>query len=209
MKYFLSIVAALFVGFLCSCVGLDTKIVLNADGTGRMILEYRVSRQFEAIGALDGNASRPSVPVGRVDFERSIERLEGLSLVSFSSKEEDRDLVTQAVVSFSRLEDALPLLDSGGEGAALYREGDKQVLRLRLGGGTGGDLDPQLLSLAEQASQGYDIAVSLQAPGNVELRVKGDREGLEAGESGKKAGFSVALSRFFRPGRDLELEFVF
>jgi hypothetical protein len=199
---------ALGLGVLCSCIGIRSDIVLNPDGTGRISLEYRVSRQFEAIGALDG--SRPLVPLGRADFERGIGRMEGLRLNSFSSTGEGDDLVTRAVITFSRLEDILPLLDSGSRTTVLYREGDRQVLRVHLGSGeTRQNPDPELLALADQASEGYGIAVSLSAPGAVELRVKGDREGLTVEESGKKAGFSAALSRFFRPGKDLDLEFVF
>ncbi|MDR2375862.1 MAG: hypothetical protein LBD96_05420 [Treponema sp.] len=208
MKYFLQVLTVLSVGFLCSCVGLRSDIVLNADGTGRISLEYRISRQFEAIGALDGNTGRPTVPAGRADFERSIKRLEGLTLSSFSSAEEGRDLVNKAVVSFTRLENILPLLDSGGGGATLSREGDRQLLRVRFDSARQ-DIDPQLLALVEQLSLGYTIALSLSAPGDVKLRVKGDREDLVIEESGRKAGFSLALSRFFRPGKELELEFVF
>jgi hypothetical protein len=194
-------------------VGVRTEIVLNTDGTGTLTLEYRVSRQMEAIGALDGNLSRPSVPVGRVDFERTIDRLEGLKLNSFSSKEEDRDLVSRAVIAFSRLENILPLLDSGG--GAVLQGGDRRTLRMRLGAGEnpGGaesrPIDPQLLALAEQLSEGYRIAISLSAPGDVELRVTGDREDVIIEDSGKKTEFSAPMSRFFRPEAALELEFVF
>jgi hypothetical protein len=211
MKRFLSVLTALGAGLLCSCVGLSSDIVLNADGAGTIRLEYRVSRYFEAIGALDGNAGWPAFPVGREDFERSLGRLKGLRLDSFSSSADERDQVTKAVISFSRLEDILPLLDSGGLGASLRREGDKQALSLRLGSGGAAaeDNDPQLLALMEQVSLDYGIAFSLSAPGGVELRVRGDQEGLSVEGPGKKAGFSVALSRFFRPGGDLDLEFVF
>jgi hypothetical protein len=88
---------------LSSCVGAGADIVMNADGSGRMTLEYRVSRQFEAIGALDGNARWQTVPVGRTDLERSVERLNAVKLLSFSSKEEGPDLVNKAVLSFSLL----------------------------------------------------------------------------------------------------------
>jgi hypothetical protein len=186
-------------------MGIRSDIVLNADGTGKLHLEYRVSRQLEAIGALDGNAGRPVLPTGRADFERSLRRLEGLSLDSYSSGTEGGDLVQRAVISFSRLENILPLLDSGGAG--LRQEGDRRVLSLRFKSAE--NPDPRLLSLAEQAAQGYALAFSLSAPGGVELRLRGDREGLALEENGGKAGFSLALSRLFRPGGDLELDFVF
>jgi hypothetical protein len=201
------------------------EITLNADGTGRMTVEYRVSRQLEAIGSLDGNARWNSVPVGKADFERSLERLEGLRLRSFASREEGPDLVHRAVVDFSSLEALLPLLDYNGEGARLSREGNTRTLRLRLGSpsaesppGPAGEpagtppLDPQLRSLMEQLSQGYTIAVSLSAPSAVELRLdsgKGLPPDPRIEQGGKKAGFSVPLSRFFVPGETLEAEFIF
>lgn len=208
---------------MCSCVGVGMDITLNADGTGRMTVEYRVSRQLEAIGGLDGNARWPSVPVGKADFERSLERLEGLRLRSFTAREEGPDLVSRAVIEFSRLEALLPLLDYQGEGARLSREGDKQTLRLRLGGPAGSrsagaegpsPVDPQLLSLMEQLSQGYTVALSLSAPSAVELRLDGGTGGespqdLRIERGGRKAGFSVPLTYFFQPGKALEAEFVF
>jgi hypothetical protein len=195
---------------LCSCVGASAEIALNADGSGRMTLEYRVSRQFEAIGALDGNARWPSVPVGRADFERSVTRLDGVKLLSFSAREEEGDLVSRGVLSFSRLEDILPLLDYGGEGLELSpAEGDRRTLRLRLGGGGESPPDPQFLALARELTQGRFIALSLSAPTGVELRLSGGGEGVELRQEAKKAGFSAALSRFF-PGADpLIAEFVF
>jgi hypothetical protein len=202
--------AALLLFALASCVGAKAEITLNASGGGRLALEYRVSRQFEAIGALDGNTRWPSVPVGKADFERSLERLEGLKLLSFSSKEEGPDLVTRALIGFSRLEDILPLLDYSEEGARLSREGDKQVLRLRLGSPAPQDpIDPQLLALAEEVSRPYHIAVSLVSPSAVEFRAGGAGEDLRIEQNGKTAGFSVPLSYFFLPGRTLEAEFLF
>jgi hypothetical protein len=207
----------LFAVFLCSCVGATADIALRADGSGEMVLEYRVSRQFQAIGALDGNARWPTVPVGRADIERSVERLNAGKLLSFSAKEEGQDLINRAVIGFSRLEDILPLLGSGGESPALTREGGKQILRLRLGGPQGGSpaVDPQLLALAEDAARGYRIGVSLSAPAGVELRLPGGEPAAAGGEaprferSGKKAGFSIPLFQLISPGGALAAEFVF
>jgi hypothetical protein len=193
---------------LGSCLGSSAEITLNADGTGTVALEYRVSRSFQDIGAQDGNARWPTVPVDRADMERSIERLEGLRLRSFSTGEEGPDLIYRASVGFSRLEDVLPLLDYGGDGAALVR-GEKQSLVLRLNREPGESLDPELLALAEEAFRGYRIAVSLNAPSPVELRVSGGGEGLDIDQGGKKAGFSIPLYGLISLPGPLTVEFVF
>jgi hypothetical protein len=175
-----------------------------------MTLEYRVSRQFQSIGELDGNARWQTVPVGQADFERSIERLPAVKLISFSATEEGLDRVSKAVIGFSRLEDVLPLLDAGGEGARLIREGNQQILQLRLGRGGGEQIDPQLLALAEQVMQGYALAVSLSAPAGVELRFPGSSgEGLQLERTGKKAGFSTPIFPLVSRREALTAEFVF
>jgi hypothetical protein len=199
-----------FAAALCSCVGVKTDIVLKADGTGTVNMEYRISRQFQDIGALDGNARWPSVPVGRADFERTIDRLEGLTLLSFSSGAEGPDLLYRAAVGFSRLEDILPLLGSGGKAVSLVR-GERRSLVLRLAPGREGGSaaeNPELLALAEKAFRGYDIAVSLISPSPVELRVP-EGEGMVIEQGGRKAGFSVPVYEIISRGRTLTAEFVF
>ncbi|MDR0451076.1 MAG: hypothetical protein LBH26_07400 [Treponema sp.] len=191
---------------LCSCLGSSAEIILQAGGGGRLKLEYRVSRQFQNIGALDGNARWPSVPAGRADFERSVDSLEGLRLISFSAGEEGPDLLYRAEIGFSALEDILPLLDYGGEAASLVR-GERRSLVLRLGPGPE-TADPGLLALAEEAFRGYHIALSLISPSPVELRVRGG-DSLRIEQEGGKAGFSVPLYDLILLPGPVTAEFVF
>ncbi|MDR1148822.1 MAG: hypothetical protein LBK66_09345 [Spirochaetaceae bacterium] len=206
-----------FAAFLCfclgSCLGSRAEIVLEAGGGGKLNLEYRISRRFQSIGALDGNARWPSVPVDRADFERSIARLnaggpEAVKLLSFSVKEDGPDLIYGAVIGFSRLEDILPLLDYGERPSLVQGERRTLVLRLVPGPEAGGEpADPGLLALAEEALRGYDLTVSLSAPSPVELRIRGGTLPVE--QDGRKAGFSVPVYDLItRPG-PLTAEFVF
>jgi hypothetical protein len=197
-----------FAGFFCSCVGLKTEITLKADGTGTLLMEYRISREFIDIGALDGNARWPSVPVGRADFERSIDRMEGLKLISFSATEDDSDLLYKAAVGFSKLEDILPLLDQNGEAASLVR-GDRRSLVLTLGRKNETEtLPPDLLAMVEEAFRGYLFTVSLSAPSPVEIRVEGGGDS-PVERDGKKAGFSIPIYELISRSKPLTVEFVF
>jgi hypothetical protein len=199
-----------FSGLLCSCVGLKTEIVMKADGTGTLRTTYRIAREFMDIGALDGNERWPGVPVGRADFERSVAGMEGLTLVSYSAKEEGADLVCEALVGFSKLEDVLPLLDYGGTAASLVR-GEKLslVLRLTPEREPGTDVpSPDLLAAAEEAFRGYDFALSLSAPSPVEMKVRGEN-GPRIERDGKKAGFSVPIYELISRSGPLTVEFVF
>jgi hypothetical protein len=187
-----------FAGTLCSCLGSKAEIVLQSGGSGKLNLEYRISRQFQSTGALDGNARWPSVPVDRADLERSVARLNAgrpgaVKLQSFSVKEDGPDLLYRVVIGFSRLEDILPLLDYAGEPPVLVR-GERQTLVFRFAPGTEAmaeTADPELLALAEEAFRGYEIAVSLSAPSPVGLRIRGGTLAVE--QDGRKAGFSVPV----------------
>jgi hypothetical protein len=214
-KLFIPLIISIFTGPLCSCLGSEAEIVLKADGTGTLNLVYRVSRHFQNIGALDGNTRWPSVPVDRADFDRSIARLnagrpDAVKLLSFSAKEEGADMIYRAAAGFSRLEDILPLLDYGGEGAALVR-GEKQSLILNFtpDSESGREpIDPELLVLAEEALRGYNISVRLTAPFPVELRVQGGGD-LQIDQEGGKAGFSIALYQLITQNDPLRAEFLF
>jgi hypothetical protein len=210
-----SAIAAICLGALLfsSCIGVRADITLKADGSGRISLEYRVSRQMDGLGQLDGNLNQPTIPTGKADFERSLARLPGLRLVSFSSKQNERDIINKAEIDFASLEALIPFLDAAGEGASLSRAKGKTGLRLSLNRGTG-NINGDLLSLAEAVSQGYEVAISLSGPKDTALAlfdhagtpVKAP-QGAEWVQSGKKASLAIPLPRLLSLKEGLELEF--
>jgi len=160
-----------------SCLGVSADIVMRADGSGSITLKYRVSQMLESMGRLDGNEGRPAIPVGRADFERTVARIPGLRLSSYSAKEAanalgGKDLVTNVKLDFKEPAALLAFLDSTGSRASIVRGYDgKNTLSLVL-------LDPlekedavdaDLLSLLQEVSAGYEISVSFTAPKEASL----------------------------------------
>jgi hypothetical protein len=208
-----------------SCIGVKADITLKADGSGRIGLEYRVSRQLDGLGQLDGNLNQPTIPTGKQDFERSIGRLPGLRLVSFSSKQDERDIINKAEIDFASLEALIPFLDAAGEGASLSQAGGKTSLRLTLSQGFGksqgsngnpgfGNIEPELLSLVETVSRGYEVAISLSGPKDTALALfDHDRRPIQAPngtewvKSGKKASLAIPLPQLLSLKEGLILEF--
>jgi len=112
-----------------SCLGVAADITIRADGSGTIVLEYRVSQMLESLGRLDGNENWPAIPVGKVDFERSLARIPGLRLSSFSAKDVPhsssgggRDLLTKVALEFKDTAALLAFLDSAGSHASLTQE---------------------------------------------------------------------------------------
>jgi hypothetical protein len=207
---------------LASCIGVSADITVQADGSGKIALEYRVSRMAEALGRLDGNERWQTVPVGRADFERSLARLPGMRLVSFSSTEEaaadgrGADIVTRAGLEFQNIESLLAFLDPARRRASFVREGGVNRLRIIL-------LDPpeysrneaaELLELVRQVSSGYELNLNFSAAGNASLVLTGgggEKIGIPAQakvvSSGKQVSLSIGAGELLGLERGLGAEF--
>ncbi|MDR1319029.1 MAG: hypothetical protein LBJ90_05340 [Treponema sp.] len=200
---------------LSSCFGVSMDLSVKSDGSGRVNLEYRFSRQIESLGRLDGNERWNILPTGKADFERSLASRKGLKLVSFSAKNEGADLVNRAEIEFENLEALGSFLDAGGSLARIGGEGAKNKMALTLHGETG-NADPDLLSLLKERSGAYETAISLSAAGEASLElVNGAGEKIETPPGarlvgrGKKVSFSMKTADILTYPGGLILEILF
>jgi hypothetical protein len=199
---------------LSSCIGLKADISVRGDGSGRIRLEYRVSRIAESLGRLDGNARWQTVPTGKADFDRTLDRLPGMRMVSFSSKDDGKDVVNQAELEFQDMASLLSFLDAAGEHASFVRENGKSRLSFILYPGFKGG-DPELSALIQEVSRTYEVAVSLTVPGETALTLTGGQgqppgsiEGVRVQSPGKTASFSVNTGDLLTSPEGLGLEFI-
>ena len=96
---------------LNSCIGISADIIMRKDGSGKIALEYRFSRMAEVLGRLDGNENWQIIPAGRPDMERTVARIPGMKLASFSSTEGEKEIVNKAELEFKDTEALLAFLD--------------------------------------------------------------------------------------------------
>ncbi|MDR1596374.1 MAG: hypothetical protein LBR99_01590 [Treponema sp.] len=194
-----------------SCIGTATEIEIRRDGSGTIALEYRISREFESLGKLDGNEGWPPLPVGEADFERTAARIDGLSLRSFTTKTTAKDVISQAKLDFADLETLVYFLDASGQQASLGREGGKN--RLTLIFGSFPDTDPELLSLVSSVMEGYSLDFRLTLPVNAELRILDGNGGVLASPpagsgavQGTGVSFSSPMAELLTSARPVNLE---
>jgi hypothetical protein len=154
--------------FFSSCIGVKTNITIRDNGSGTIDLEYRISRAAESLGKLDGNEGRPPLPVGKADFERTITRIDGLRLTSFSARDDEKDRVIRVKMDFSGPDALIGFLDVPGQRARLIREGKKHRLSLTLGAGTQNQ-DPELMELTEAVFRGYTMELGITFPRDITL----------------------------------------
>jgi hypothetical protein len=203
-KRFISIACAAML--LSSCIGLNADILLRANGSGTITLEYRVPLFLENLGKLDGNENWPAVPVGRADFERSARRIEGLKLTSFSAKTLENETVYTAALEFSEPGVLARFLDAAGSRAVLRREAGINRLALTLNGGRG--INPDLLALFSEAARPYSVGFSFSTPNaGTALSVSSSISGAAIVPNGRKVSFQAPVAALFQQSAPITLEF--
>jgi hypothetical protein len=197
---------------LNSCLGVSADITIKADGSGKIALEYRVSQELESLGRLDGNESKPAVPVGRTDFERTVARIPGLRLSGYSSKDVrnsagGNDLVTKVTLDFKDTSALLAFLDDAGSRAALVQDGAGSLLRLTVLEPSGSVTDPDLLSLLREISEGYEFSISFSLPRNASVgMIPVSVPAAKLVSNGKNVSFSVSIGELISLKEGLVLE---
>jgi hypothetical protein len=198
--------AAVFTaGFCLSCAGVNADITLNPDNSGVLALEYRISKLIESLGKQDGNERWLPIPSGEADFERTLARLGGMKLLSFSSEDDGKDIVVAVKLEFTDMDALLRFLDASGEGAVFVRENASQKLTLTLSkGGGGGSKD--LEDLFARVSEGYRVNIGFTFPREGVLTAP-DIEGGEIQPRGKKVFCSYPIGRLLSAREAVNLEF--
>jgi hypothetical protein len=198
-----------------SCVGASMEIVLRPDGSGTIALEYRLAKDLESLGKLDGNENWPVIPVGKADFERSAARIEGLSLRSFSEKTTAADRIFQAKLEFAAPDALLRFMDDSGQTASLDRDGGRNRLALSFANAPGLDRDPQLRALLAATFEGYALDFGITLPRQPELRVGDGRGGYAESPSagtallrGNRVSFSAPMAELLGAPQPVRLEIV-
>lgn len=98
--------------FLMSCVGIDSRMTIKEDGSGTLLLNYRVSQLVADLGTTTSEKGIVPLPLARVDFERSMQASQGtVRLTRFERTENEKDISIRAELSFDSI-DALAKVDA-------------------------------------------------------------------------------------------------
>jgi len=203
-----------FLLILNSCIGISMDIQMNKDGSGKIVMEYRVSQMLQNIGAFDGNESMPSVPISREDWRKTVDSISGFKLASYSSKKDKQDTIVNVTLEFKEEEALLAFLSPIGEKVTIKRTGASGTLEIIL-------LDEPVplneedINLSKMLMDGYKFSIGFKAPGNSVLAIT-DGSGnsspapasSEAVLSGKNVMFSIAMADLFELKNGLGLRFI-
>ena len=203
----------LLVLLLASCFGVDADITLNANGSGTIALEYRVSQSLDALGRLDGNERWNTIPVGRADFQRTVDRLPDMRLLSFSSRQDARDIIVSVRMEFSSIQGLLAFLDASGRRSSFSGNAGAGRMAFTLSEGAG-IANPELARLIAGISEGYSVRISMGFPGEATLAVSDNQgrplpaiPGSEIHASGRRVSCSFPLYHVLTSPEGIIVEF--
>ncbi|MDR1931250.1 MAG: thiamine phosphate synthase [Spirochaetales bacterium] len=149
---------------LFSCLSVESKMTLAADGSGTLELVYTVSALARDWDAADSGNSPLPLPVGEADFYRSVAAAPGLTLNSYSRTETSESTVIKAVLGFASLE-ALNGFVAGGQSAfSLRQEGGVNVFEQIITPGTTGGIDEKTKEFVDAFFKPYTLSFSLTTP---------------------------------------------
>jgi len=198
LKKFRILLLIVFLLSLNSCIGISADIVMRKDGSGKITLEYRFSRMAEAVGRLDGNENWHIVPSGRADLERTVARIPGMRIVSFSSREGEREILNRAELEFKNTEALLAFLDPSGKRAFLGMENGANSLSVIIMDPPSSAVNNDLLDLVRQVSSGYQVKLTFSSDGNSSMTLSNSSgitpdlpSGAKIVSSGKKVSFEM------------------
>ena len=151
--------------FLMSCVGIDSTLKINDNGSGSLVLTYRVSQLVVDLGASSSSGGAIPLPISKSDFERSLEAAKGkVSLTKFVRTEDEKDVTIMAELAFDSIDD-LGQLDAFREAdLKLVSDGTRHTFSQLIARTPSEPVSEDTLRMIDALSDGYDLTFKVQAP---------------------------------------------
>jgi len=198
---------------LSSCLGVNADIVINSNGSGTIAIEYQASKSLDSLGKLDGNERWNTIAVGEADFMRTLDRLPDIKLLSFSSKEDAKNIITSVKMEFNTISGLLSFLDASGRQASFSGEAGSGRLVLTLNEAKQTN-NEDFYKLVKGISDGYYFKMSFSFPDEGSLTLLNNQDkplaaipGSEFHDKGKKVSCSIPIYEVLNSTGGMKLVF--
>ena len=166
-RFRLAAAAAAAAVALSGCIGIETRVTIDNDGSGQLDLVYTVSRVASELRD-DGGSALP-FPVNETDFREAVANVDGLRLRQYRQQRTSDHILITAGIDFDTV-DAIAELGSFAEMAAsLTQEGDRTTYRQALGSGQGqqGPLSDEAQQMVDALFGEYQVVFTVAAPADI------------------------------------------
>jgi hypothetical protein len=150
---------------LTSCIGIDSRMTIRDNGSGTLVLTYRVSQIVTELGVSSTGKSAIPLPLSRPDFERSVAPSGGkVRLTAFDRSENEKDITIHAELSFDSV-DALASIDAFHDAAlTLASQGSQRSFSQVIAKKPRQPLSDESKRMLDALFDGYDLTFVLETP---------------------------------------------
>ncbi len=185
---------------LISCIGIESHVTFNRDGSGVLKVEYRVAKSLANLGK--EGASKLPLPVDEQELRQAVSEVKGLKLVGVTRREDEKDIFISAEIGFERIESVAQVEGFADMPMSLERSGDGFVFHQLISAGrpeqpaadpavaaaaakpaeavpagappAGAESDKELAAMFAGLFEGYELVFAVSAPAPIKQTSAGE-----------------------------------
>ncbi len=175
--YILILITALFA---YSCVELENTVSFNKDGSGTILLKYRISKMI-----LDNSDLDIPLPLTTKEFRFAVENQPGISIKQIVQEENETDMIITAEFDFASIETLLSVYELSSMQLSLTRDSasmpdskNEYTFKQIIFEGTGQDaeeINPETMQMLKSFFEGYNLNFTVITPEPVEFNNIGEK----------------------------------
>ncbi|HVP19600.1 MAG TPA: hypothetical protein VMU36_11425 [Spirochaetia bacterium] len=159
---------------LSSCIGIDSRLTIQDNGSGTLTLTYRVSQLVVNLGSPVEAKNVVPLPLSRADFDRSLEAANGkVRLAKFDRSEDAKDVTIRAELAFDSLEALAKLSAFRGADIHAGTDGDNYTFSQLIAKAPREPIADDSLRMVDAFFGGYDLTFRVEAPKPVKSNTLG------------------------------------
>jgi hypothetical protein len=187
--------------FLISCVGIDSRLTVRDNGSGALVLTYRVSQLIANLGISSSEKGAVPLPLSKSDFERSLESTNGkVRLTRFNRSEDEKDIVVSAELSFDSLEALSQAEAFRSQNLKVATDGSLRTFSELIARAPGKPVTEDSLRMIDAFFAGYDLTFRIEAPQPIKVSSIGSLSGDK-----KTLTYSTSIKDLVRAKSDVIL----
>ncbi|MCX7030250.1 MAG: hypothetical protein NTU62_09035 [Spirochaetes bacterium] len=158
------ILVCLCAALLCSCVGVESGLLIRNDGSGTLTLEYRISRSAADLGRTPDKDAPVPLPVEKADFLRAIAGIPGVRLARYTRRADEENVSIHAEIAFKRLEELAKVPSLRDAGLSFVESGGTRTLTQVVAGAPESPPTAESLAMIDSLFAGGSVTVVLKTP---------------------------------------------
>jgi hypothetical protein len=195
---FLFMACILFLFF--GCIGIESTLDINANGSGTLLLQYRVSQLLVSMGQTEEEgAQEPPLPLTEDDFRQAVRRTPGLTLRSVTREETESDVIIRAEIAFNSVNNLADSKLFADMPITFGRSGNTVTFSQVLTKG-GEEMSEEQRQAMESFFQGYELGFVITAPRKIISYNRG-----EVSQDGRTLTYRISMTDLLQLKEKTEL----